>query len=121
MPTTRAFTPPNGACWQASAYEAPMLIILYVALLSGLCFTAFAWDKFCAIRGMWRIPERTLLILAALGGTPGAFSAQRLLRHKTQKQPFGTYLVTIAALQVIALLAIGFFGGAPVIALLALL
>ncbi len=121
MPMTRASTPPNGACWRALAYEAPMLIVLYVALLSGLCFVAFAWDKFCAMRGMWRIPERTLLILAALGGTPGAFSAQRLLRHKTQKQPFGTYLVTIAALQVIALLAIGFFGGAPVIALLALL
>ena len=98
-----------------------MLIVLYVALLSGLRFAAFAWDKFCAMRGLWRIPERTLLILAALGGTPGAFSAQRLLWHKTQKQPFGNYLAAIAALQVIALLAIGFFGGAPVIALLALL
>jgi uncharacterized membrane protein YsdA (DUF1294 family) len=89
--------------------------------LSGLCFAAFAWDKFCAVRGLWRIPEKTLLLLAAIGGTPGAFAGQRYLRHKTQKQPFGTYLLVIAIVQVIALLAIAFFGGAPVIALLALL
>jgi uncharacterized membrane protein YsdA (DUF1294 family) len=97
------------------------MLILYVTAMSGVSFAAFAWDKYCAVRGRWRVPERTLLMLALIGGTPGAFSAQRLLRHKTQKQPFGTYLVAIAALQVIALLAIGFFGGAPVIALLALL
>ena len=47
-----------------------------------------------------RTPESTLLWLAALGGTPGAFAARHVFRHKTRKQPFSTVLMVIAALQV---------------------
>jgi uncharacterized membrane protein YsdA (DUF1294 family) len=75
------------------------MLVIYVGIVSLLCFAAFAWDKFCARHGLWRIPERTLLLLALIGGTPGAFAGQSLLRHKTQKQPFGFYLLAIAALQ----------------------
>lgn len=96
------------------------MLILYVAAVSAFCFAAFAWDKFCAMRGMWRVPERTLLLLAAIGGTPGAFAGQRLLRHKTQKQPFGNQLIGIAALQAVAILVVGILGGAPLLALLLL-
>jgi uncharacterized membrane protein YsdA (DUF1294 family) len=46
------------------------------------------------------VSEGNLLALAAIGGTPGAFLARHLFRHKTRKQPFTTYLVLIAALQV---------------------
>ena len=95
------------------------MIAVYISAVSALCFAAFAWDKFCAMRGMWRVPERTLLTLAAIGGTPGAFAGQRILRHKTQKQPFGTYLLAIAVAQVLALAALAFFGG-PAVALLLL-
>ena len=95
-----------------------MLIVLYVALLSGLRFAAFAWDKFCAIRGLWRIPERTLLMLALIGGTPGAFAGQRWLRHKTQKQPFANYLLAIAALQAAVIAAVTVLTGGTALALL---
>ena len=94
------------------------MLILYVTAVSVLCFGAFAWDKFCAGRGLWRIPERTLLMLAAIGGTPGAFAGQSMLRHKTQKQPFGTYLILIAVAQVIAIVALGFISGGALLALI---
>lgn len=96
------------------------MLVLYIAAVSGLCFAAFAWDKFCAMRGMWRVPERTLLTLAAIGGTPGAFAGQHVLRHKTRKQPFANQLIGIAVLQALAVLVIGFLGGAPLLALLLL-
>lgn len=65
----------------------------------------FASDKRRAREGQRRIPERVLLRLALLGGTPAAFLARALLRHKTRKEPFVTRLKLIAMLQ--AGLAIG--------------
>lgn len=72
-------------------------------LINGVAFAAFASDKRRAERGQWRIPERTLLQLAAIGGTSGAIAAQQLLRHKTRKQPFARILWLIAAAQAAAL------------------
>jgi uncharacterized membrane protein YsdA (DUF1294 family) len=79
-------------------------IIVAVALLNGACFAAFAWDKRCARRQDWRVPERTLLTLAAVGGSIGAVLGQLLLRHKTRKEPFRTNLRLIVGLQTIVLL-----------------
>jgi uncharacterized membrane protein YsdA (DUF1294 family) len=53
-----------------------------------------------------RIPERDLLLLALLGGTPGAYLARRAFRHKTRKQPFSSKLHGIALLQLAGLSAL---------------
>ena len=58
------------------------------ALISLLCFTAYAWDKSAARSGSWRTRESTLLILGLLCGWPGAVLAQQLLRHKSAKTSF---------------------------------
>ncbi|HUS98561.1 MAG TPA: DUF1294 domain-containing protein [Hyphomicrobiaceae bacterium] len=81
-------------------------LILYLAGINLVTFAIFAWDKYSAINGQWRIPEKTLLILALVGGTPGAIAAQQRLRHKTRKQPFRAQLILIASLHVLLLVAL---------------
>lgn len=54
--------------------------------------------------GQRRISERSLLLAALLGGL-GAGLGQRLLRHKTRKQPFATWLRLIVSLYGLVLLA----------------
>lgn len=69
-----------------------------------ITFALFAIDKARAAvrkgRRPQRIAERTLLLWAACGGSPAAFAARRLLRHKTRKQPFVARLWLIAVVQV---------------------
>ena len=64
------------------------MLLIYLILLNLVTFLLFAWDKWSAKQATWRIRERTLLWFAASGGSLGAFAGQKLLRHKTVKQPF---------------------------------
>lgn len=82
-----------------------VLVLAWIAGANLAAYVAFALDKSFARRGLWRISERTLLTLAFVGGSAGAVLAQRLLRHKTRKEPFRTQLLGIVALHV-AVLAI---------------
>lgn len=68
-----------------------------------LAFAAFGIDKAKAEAGRRRISEATLLLLALLGGSPGAYAGRAAFRHKTRKQPFSRELHTIAVLQVMVL------------------
>ncbi|WP_430420450.1 DUF1294 domain-containing protein [Phenylobacterium sp.] len=72
------------------------LLALYLVMINAATVTAFALDKRAAARGGWRTPERRLLVLAALGGSPGALAARALFRHKTRKAGFSAWLWGIA-------------------------
>jgi uncharacterized membrane protein YsdA (DUF1294 family) len=78
-----------------------MLVYAIPALLAVNLWTMlrFYQDKQRAIVGRRRIPEADLLALAFIGGTPAAFAARLLFRHKTRKQPFTTWLWLIMAIQ----------------------
>lgn len=78
--------------------SAPFLILLLLAV-NVVAFLHYREDKRRARAGGWRVPESTLLGLAAIGGSAGALLACRLFRHKTRKQPFATLLMLTAALQ----------------------
>jgi len=74
--------------------------LCWIALINAWTVLRFWQDKARAIAGDRRIPEADLLGLALIGGSPGAFVARRLFRHKTRKEPFSTQLMLIAAAQV---------------------
>ena len=67
---------------------------LFLAL-NLLVFWVYFLDKQAARDGRWRVSERTLLLLALVGGSLGAVAAQQLLRHKTRKEPFRSILTGI--------------------------
>jgi uncharacterized membrane protein YsdA (DUF1294 family) len=81
------------------------IIALFMAW-NAFVFAIYFIDKQAARYGRWRISETTLLTLAVIAGSPGAVSAQQLLRHKTRKEPFRSRLVTITVLHVLIAVAL---------------
>lgn len=82
------------------------LAIIYLVIINLCTFVVFLWDKIRAQKGEWRVQESTILLMCALGGTPAAFLARAIFRHKTRKQPFGYILIAIAVVQVVAVAGI---------------
>ena len=72
----------------------------YVLILNFLTMLVYGIDKFKAKKGKWRIPESTLLLLAVLGGSIGAWLGMRVWRHKTQHKKFKYGIPVIFILQV---------------------
>ena len=68
------------------------LVLVFLLLLNALTFVVYGIDKWRAQDGYWRIPERTLLLLAAFGGALGACLGMVVWNHKTSHKRF-RYLV----------------------------
>lgn len=77
-----------------------MINIIGINVIS---FLVYGLDKWKARNEKYRISERTLLLLAAIGGSIGAYAGMQIFRHKTQKAKF--YL----GVPVIILIQIGVF------------
>jgi uncharacterized membrane protein YsdA (DUF1294 family) len=78
-----------------------MIFAIYALLINAITYLLFGFDKRAAERGDSRIPEKTLLIASALGGSVGAVIAQRQFRHKTKKQPFKALLYGTIVAQIV--------------------
>lgn len=63
-------------------------ILIYLILINLITFLTYAADKQKAKKNKWRIPEKTLISLALIGGSIGAWLGMQTFRHKTQKPKF---------------------------------
>ena len=76
------------------------LLVVFL-LLNLVSFLLFGLDKWKAMHGRWRIPESTLLLSAALGGSTGAFLGMKMFHHKTRKAKFYLGVPALWIIQVI--------------------
>lgn len=60
----------------------------YILFINFITFLVFGWDKQKAKNGGWRTPERALFLLAAMGGSAGAWIGMYFFHHKTAKTRF---------------------------------
>lgn len=74
-------------------------LFAWLAAVNVLTFVLFGLDKWFAVRGMWRISERTLFTVALLGGTAGALLGMSAFRHKTRHKTFTLGMPAILLLQ----------------------
>jgi uncharacterized membrane protein YsdA (DUF1294 family) len=91
-------------CGLAATRALPIAVPVVYITASLASFIAYAIDKSAAERGAWRTRERTLHILAVIGGWPGALVAQTVLRHKSRKVTFRFAFWSTVALNCAALI-----------------
>lgn len=77
------------------------LLCLYLLIINALGLLIMLADKEKAKKHLWRIPESTLLTVAALGGSIGCYAGMRLFHHKTRKPKFSVGIPVIFAVQLL--------------------
>ena len=76
----------------------------YLLAINVVAFIVYGIDKYKAKKAKWRISEATLLLLAILGGSIGAWMGMKVWHHKTKHKKFKYGIPAILLIQ-IALMA----------------
>ena len=76
-------------------------ILIYLIIINVVTFFVYGIDKYKAKHDKWRIPEATLLLLAVVGGSVGAWCGMKVWRHKTMHKKFKYGVPVIFILQVV--------------------
>ena len=81
------------------------LIVIYLVAVNVITFFFYGIDKWKARRSKWRIPEATILGLAVIGGSLGAWLGMRMWHHKTMHKKFqyGIPLILIVQIALVLL------------------
>ena len=75
-------------------------MIIYLLLINAVGFGVMLYDKYLAKNNLWRIPEKTLLGIAAFGGSIGCWLGMYTVRHKTKHLKFTIGIPVILVVQI---------------------
>ncbi len=79
-------------------------ILIYLLIINIFGFFIMWLDKHKAIKGSWRISEKTLFMITALGGGIGTIAGMYIFRHKTQKLNFVIGFPFITILEIVGII-----------------
>ena len=80
--------------------EMTNIILYYLLAVNIATFLLYGIDKYKAKKGRWRISEATLLLMAVIGGSIGAWAGMRLWHHKTMHKKFKYGIPVIIIMQI---------------------
>ncbi|MCR5736821.1 MAG: DUF1294 domain-containing protein [Eubacterium sp.] len=80
---------------------------IYLVFVNVIAFLAYGVDKYKAKKNLWRVPEKTLIGFAAVGGFAGAFLGMQCFRHKTKHMKFVIGIPVISVIWIGLLIYLG--------------
>lgn len=83
---------------------------LYLIVINAAGFFTMALDKKRSRQGAWRIPEKTLFLIALAGGSPGSIAGMYHFRHKTKHKAFVLGMPIILIIQLILIILLRYYG-----------
>ena len=87
----------------------PVILWVYLGVISIVGFILPAVDKINAQQGKWRISEKSLFIVSIIGGSVAMYISMRLFHHKTKHKRFMIGIPLIIVLQLTAVFAVWYF------------
>lgn len=82
------------------------IVSVYLIVINAFSLALMLADKLRAKKNLWRIPEATLIGVAAFGGSLGCLLGMRIFRHKTLKPKFFLGVPIILVLQLVLAICI---------------
>lgn len=81
------------------------LLAYYLIAINVITFFVYGIDKYKAKHNKWRISEASLLLLAVVGGSIGAWAGMKTWHHKTMHKKFKYGVPAILLLQIALVIA----------------
>ena len=80
------------------------IVCIYLIIMNIVGFLSMGVDKKRAKNGKWRIKEKTLFLVAIIGGSAGSVLGMNIFHHKTKHRVFAIGMPLILILQTIFIL-----------------
>ena len=77
------------------------ILLVWLLIINLFGFIQIFVDKRRAMKDKWRIPEKRLFLVAAIGGSVGSIVGMQVFRHKTKHKSFVIGMPAILVAQVV--------------------